>query len=398
MLTILIIIAIVAVWMTLDLYFGKKAHLATLPPHKESPVRKSEAHFFSHGDKLFDHMFQHIDKARDHIHMNFYIFRDDSIGSKMLHKLKVKSREGVTVRLMVDWVGAKISHKERKALKAAGVILAYSHPPKFPYLFFSLNERNHRKITIIDGRMAYIGGYNVGDEYLGRDPKMGRWRDYHLFITGEAVGELQKQFLKDWQGASGVKVKESPALYPKLKQGNLDIKIVPTDGAYVKEKMINLIKDANDSVFIGTPYFIPGHELQNLLIDTARKGINVHVLIPKYPDHPLVKDAAFPYVRSLIKAGVQVRQFYEGFYHSKVVIIDDEIIDIGTANFDKRSFHLNHEINCIIHNDEWIRPVKEEILKDFYESSERITLKEANSRSFFERIKESFAKLVSPFM
>ncbi|MCD8510650.1 MAG: cardiolipin synthase [Bacillus sp. (in: Bacteria)] len=398
MLTVLFIAVLLVAWIILDIYLGKKAHEASLSPYEESPVRKSDAQFFSKGDKLFDHMFQHIDKAQDHIHMNFYIFRDDSIGTKMLNNLKEKARQGVTVRLLVDWVGNKISRKELRELKKAGIMFAKSQPPKFPYLFYSLNERNHRKVTIIDGKLGYIGGYNVGDEYLGRDPKMGYWRDYHLFLMGEGVADLQRQFITDWEAASGESLEDNPAYFPKLIPGSLDVKIVPTDGAHVKDKMLSLMAEANESIFIGTPYFIPGKEMEDALIERAKKGINVQILIPKCPDHPLVKDAAYPYIRRLIEAGLDVRQFKKGFYHSKVVIIDEKIVDIGTANFDKRSFHLNLEINCIVADHKWCDDVKEEIQQDFYNSSERITKKNIEKRSILDRIKEGFATVISPLL
>lgn len=398
LLTVLIITVFVIGWIVLDIYLGKKDHEASLSPYEESPVKRSDAQFFSKGDKLFDHMFQHIDKAQDHIHMNFYIFRDDNIGTKMLNNLKEKARQGVTVRLLVDWVGNKISRKQLKELKKAGIIFAKSQPPKFPYLFYSLNERNHRKVTIIDGKLGYIGGYNVGDEYLGRDPKMGYWRDYHLFLMGEGVADLQRQFISDWEAASGESLEDNSAYFPKLIPGSLDVKVVPTDGAHVKDKMLSLVAEAKESIFIGTPYFIPGKELEDALIERAKEGINVQILIPKCPDHPLVKDAAYPYIRKLIEAGVDVRQFKKGFYHSKVVIIDEKIVDIGTANFDKRSFHLNLEINCIVTDKDWCNDVKEEIQQDFYNSSERITKKDIEKRSILDRIKEGFATVISPLL
>ncbi|MFA9559901.1 cardiolipin synthase [Evansella sp. AB-rgal1] len=392
------LLVLFVLWITIDMLLGKKSHEKEIKPYKESPIRKSDAHFFSHGDKLFDHMFQQIDKAKDHVHIQFYIFRDDSIGMKMLNNLKEKARQGVKVRLIVDWMGAKISKQEQRSLKEAGVLFKKSHKPSFPFLFYSMNQRNHRKVSVIDGKVGYVGGYNIGDEYLGRDPKMGRWRDYHLFVSGEAVKDLQTEFLKDWNDTVGEKVPMNATYFPPLTPGKLDVQIHPTEGAHVKEKIFSLIEHAKKSVLIGTPYFIPGKEMTDKLIETAKKGIYVQILIPKYPDHPLVKDAAFPYFRSLIEAGVDIRQFYEGFYHSKAVIIDSDIVDIGTANFDMRSFHYNHEVNCIVHDDTWIRQVKDEIEKDFYESSEKITKEHLHKRSLWERAREKFAKTLSPIL
>ncbi|ADU32347.1 cardiolipin synthase [Evansella cellulosilytica] len=393
------ILLLLVVWITIDYNLGKKWSHKKIHPYKGAPMRKSDALFFSKGDELFDHMFEKIEQAKHSVHIHFYIFREDEIGKDMLQILKDKAREGVTVRLMVDAVAGKITKKVQKELKEAGVLFAKSHPISLPFLFYSYNERNHRKITVIDGKLGYIGGYNVGDEYLGRDPKMGQWRDYHLFLTGEAVADLQKQFLLDWQGASKEKISlQSKEFFPTLEKGSLDVQIVPTDGAYVQETIFELLKHAKKSVKIGTPYFVPGEKMKKKLIEIAKAGIHVQVLIPKHPDHPLVKEAAFPYIRSLIQHGVDVRQFYDGFYHSKTIIVDDKVIDIGTANFDKRSFFINHEINCVIHSNEWIRPVKDEIEKDFYESSEKVTLDKIKKRTFMDYIKESAAKVVSPLL
>ncbi|WP_078593475.1 cardiolipin synthase [Evansella clarkii] len=385
-------------WVVIDLRLGQKKHQSEIQPYKEAPVRSTDAVFIGHGDELFKHMFQLIETAEDHIHVNFYIFRDDKIGYEMLTRLKKKAREGVTVRLMVDWVGLAITRKEIKRLRSAGVKFAKTQSPSFPYLFYSLNERNHRKITVIDGKAGYVGGYNVGDEYLGKDPSKGPWRDYHLYLTGEAVADLQTQFIRDWRKSSGEDLHEDPRYFPPLPEGKLKARIVATDGAHVKESMMKMLSKAKHSVLIGTPYFVPGVEMRDHLIQLAQKGINVQILIPKYPDHPLVKDAAFPYFEPLLKAGVEIRQFYEGFYHSKAMIIDDTIADIGTANFDMRSFHLNLEINCIIYDGDWVREVKSKIEKDFYGSSEKITMEHVNNRTFGDKAKEALATAISPFM
>ncbi|UCZ53059.1 cardiolipin synthase [Bacillus shivajii] len=397
-LTILVMILLFFVWVTVDIWIGRKIHKSRVIPYKPSPERKSDAHFFSHGDKLFDDMLKEVYDAKDHIHMQFYIFRNDSIGNKMLMRLMEKAREGVEVRLLVDWIGNSLPKEKVEELRKAGIYFTKANAPQFPLLFFSLNFRNHRKITVIDGDKAYIGGFNIGDEYLGRDPKMGRWRDYHLRVTGESVADLQKQFLLDWERARKEKVGQEDRYFPPLREGPLTMQIVPTDGAHVIEKILTMIDQAKEFVFIGTPYFIPEKQVLNKLISLSKNGVRVQVLIPKYPDHPLVKDAAFNYIKTLLNTGIEIRQFYEGFYHSKAIIVDDKIVDIGTANFDKRSFHLNHEVNCIIHDLDWIRQVKEEIDDDFYKSSEKITFDHIKQRSIFDHSKQIVAKVLSPLM
>ncbi|PYZ91585.1 cardiolipin synthase [Salipaludibacillus keqinensis] len=392
------IIILFIVWLVTDLKLGNKVHRKNIKPMKDHFVRKSSIQFFAHGDKLFDHMLQRIENASDHIHIQFFIFRDDHIGQKFLDLLKEKAIEGVDVRLLVDWGGYHISRKEKKSLLKAGVQLAKTNTPSLPFLFYSINERNHRKVTVIDNQCGYIGGYNVGDEYLGRDPEMGRWRDYHLYIEGEACQDLQDQFTIDWNGSSGKPFNLKDLIPVTSGTGSTPVQIIPTDGAHVVEMIHHLLDQAKEFVFIGTPYFIPGDSLKKKLMQLSARGVDIKLLIPKYPDHALVKDAAFPYFPDLLKSGVDIRQFYEGFYHSKVLIIDEQWCDIGTSNFDKRSFHVNKEINCIIQDHSWIVPVREEIEKDFYESAEKITMDHIKNRSLFEKMKEKIATFISPFL
>lgn len=399
MMIVFAIIFILIVWFVLDLLIGTRIHRSRISQLGANVIRHSYVEFFSHGDKLFDHMFQQIDTATHHIHMQFFIFRNDHIGQKFLDLLKEKAIQGVDVRLLVDWGGYAISKKEKKSLKNAGVQLAKTNRPSFPFLFYSINERNHRKVTIIDGVHGYIGGFNVGDEYLGRDPEMGRWRDYHLYIEGEASQDLQEQFVIDWNGATGFDVRmEDLIMSDKEAIGSTSLRLVLTDGGHVVKLILELLDRAEESVFIGTPYFIPGEMVKKKLVQLAKRGVVVKILIPKYPDHALVKDAAYSYFQDLIEVGADVRQFYEGFYHSKVFIIDEHIADIGTSNFDKRSFHVNKEINCIIEDHHWVASVKEEIEKDFYESAENITLEFLENRSFVDKSKEKIATLFSPFL
>lgn len=260
-------------------------------------------------------------------------------------------------------------------------------------MFFTLNRRNHRKLVIIDGAIGYVGGYNIGDEYLGRDPKFGLWRDFHLRLKGDGVQELQRQFLEDWQVAKQTYIKKE-SLYPPLQKGEHSIRILPTDGVYLEDTFIDLIRQAQSTILIGTPYYIPGEVLQQELIQAANRGVHVKLIVPKKADHPLVKEAAFPYFYDLLENGIDIYQFYRGFYHVKALVIDSQVCDIGTANFDKRSFHVNHEINCLIYDPNFIQLVIKEMEHDL-STSERLTLDALSSRSLFQKGKEKIAALVS---
>ena len=388
----LLVIVSVLVWLRMDFKLGLRQQRKEATRHVQE-TRYSEVDFLPTGDDFYKRLHADIQQATDHIHLLFYIFREDHIGTKILKALEDKAKEGVVVRLLVDKMGCKLSKKKLKKLKKIGVRFAYSHPPSFPYIFFTFNRRNHRKLVIVDGRVGYIGGYNVGDEYLGRDPKFGPWRDFHLRLDGDGVQDLQEQFLEDWQTAKQ-KCMVNESHYPSLKQGSIPLRILPTDGTYLEETFINLVKQAKETLLIGTPYYIPGEALQKELIEAAKRGVDVKLIVPKKGDHPLVKEAAFPYFEPLLLAGVSVYQYYRGFFHAKVVIVDHQACDIGTANFDKRSFHINHEINCLIYDKTFIHGVFTELDHDI-SISERLTIDAYRKRPLSQRGKEKVAKLVS---
>ncbi|WP_078556198.1 cardiolipin synthase [Bacillus alkalicellulosilyticus] len=391
-LSILAILVLLIIWLRIDFVNGMKKQKSEA--HKREQVtRYGTVSMQTTGDDFYKAMFQDIEQATDHVHILFYIVSDDNISSKLVHLIQEKAKQGVTVRLLVDRMGSRMKKKTIQQLKDAGVLFAYSHPIKWPYLFFTFNRRNHRKITIIDGKIGFVGGYNVGDEYLGRDPKYGPWRDYHLRLVGDGVQDLQEQFLEDWKVATKESLNKE-RYYPTLVKGTIPLRILPTDGVYLEEAFIDFVKQAKTTIRIGTPYFIPGKALEKELIAASKRGVDVKLLVPKQGDHPLVKEASFPYFKELLKAGVDVYQYYRGFYHAKVVIIDNQLCDIGTANFDKRSFHINHEINCIIYDREFIQTVINEIEHDM-SVSERLTLNAVKNRTFFQKGKDRVAQLVS---
>lgn len=392
---VIIILAIIA-WLGLDLTFGAKQKRAQV--FKETPpLREGDIHFYSEGRPFFNSLFAAIEAARDHIHMNFYIFRDDTIGKETIQRLQRKAREGVEVRLLVDWLGSRgFPKKTRRALEEAGIHFAEAQKPSFPYWFYTFNRRNHRKITVIDGKNGFLGGYNIGDEYLGKNPKFGDWRDYHLKIEGDGVQDLQTQFLADWQQATGDKV-EGSRYDPQLSKGNSQFRLFPTDAAFLEEHFLELIQRSEKSIILGSPYYIPGKKVQQALLAARKRGVSVKLLLPMKKDHPLVHEAAVPYFAGLLEAGCEVFLFYQGFYHSKVMIIDEKMCDIGTANLDRRSFTFNNEINCFIYSDDLITTVLSALDRDF-RRSETLTLESLKKRSLKDRVKEKTSSIFSPLL
>lgn len=393
--TLLAIIVLLVVWLVVDFKLGLKKQKQEAH-RRVQQIRNGQCELITTGHDLFKKLIDDIHNANHHVHILFYIFREDHIGSQLLKTLEEKAKEGVFVRLLVDRIGCDIRKKTIKRLKKSGVKFAYSHPLKFPYLFFTLNRRNHRKITIIDGDIGYIGGYNVGDEYLGRNPKFGKWRDVHLRIKGDGVQDLQEQFIQDWRIPTNEALKEK-TYYPPLANGVHQLKIIPSDGAFLEEAFIEFIQNAKKTILIGTPYFIPGNVIKEELINAAKRGVDIKIIVPKQGDHPLVKEAAFPYFQSLVEGGCEVYRYYQGFFHAKMIVIDDEVCDIGTANIDRRSFHINHEINCLIFNRDFIKEVIA-IMKEDIRASERLSHAQLEKRSFFHKSKEKIATVFSPLL
>ncbi|QKS72799.1 cardiolipin synthase [Paenalkalicoccus suaedae] len=389
-----IIIAIIT-WITVDLLLGRYLKRRQIPPYAPQEASHGDAVFFMDGNELFTHMLNRVANAKRSIHMHFYIFRDDQIGNQMMKALIDRVDDGVDVRLMVDWGGYAISRKGVKALQKGGVKVAKVNKPRLPLLFSSINHRNHRKVTVIDDTHGYVGGFNIGDEYLGRDTEVGNWRDYHLYVTGGIVEPLQQQFARDWLGAANEQLEVTAT---RTDEGSLPIMLHSTDGAHVTEHISFLLRAARKRVFIGTPYFIPGSEMFEELRRLLKRGVKLEILIPKYPDHPLVKDAAFRYLPTLIDEGAEVKQFTNGFYHSKALIVDDTYIDIGTSNFDQRSFYLNNELNCTITDKEFIDDATIRIRDDFDNHAEPINKEYLANRSLLDRSKQKIATSVESFL
>jgi cardiolipin synthase A/B len=393
---VFLIIAGLALWVYVDFMLGRKKHLANANTNV-LPVRESNLEIFAKGPELFDDLYSEIRKAKQHIHILFYIVQDDKISQEFLSILKEKAQAGVEVRLLVDWVGSGLKRKTIQSLKDAGVDFAYSQTPKFPFLFYSSQVRNHRKITVIDGRIAYLGGFNIGKEYFDQDPKLSPWRDYHLKMTGEGVMDLQREFLEDWRAAAKVNLLQDKVYFPHLEKGTNRQRIVPTEGILLEEMFSNLISQAEKLIFIGTPYFIPSKRVFDLLRDAIKRGVSVTVLVPFTADHVLVKEASLPYLRTLLKDGAEVYQYLKGFYHAKVVLIDDQVCDVGTANFDKRSMFLNYELNCLIYDPEFIKKVKHILTEDIL-NSKKATVQDFNHVTLLLSVKEKAARTISYFL
>ncbi|MFD2922905.1 cardiolipin synthase [Halobacillus naozhouensis] len=389
----LLIIIVIYLLIVLDFKLGRRNHQnhAQHLPFKETTA---DYHLYKNGSPLFEDLFQEISEAQQQVDIYFYLISNDRSGRDFLEILKKKASEGVLVRLMTDRLGGyQLSKQIRGELAEAGVQFHFAAIPGFPYFFYKLNHRNHRKITVIDGEIAYVGGFNIGDNYLGKNPKFGDWRDYHLRLTGPAVSELHHIFLDDWYRATGEK--HSPLVTNK--EAKHSVKVVATDGAKLEDEFLRMIQRADQEILIGTPYFIPTEKLMIALKQALQRGVSLQIMAPLKSDHPFVKEAAIPYLDQLFHAGAKICLYDDGFYHSKVMIVDQNIADIGTANFDRRSFFLNKEVNTFVYDNVFISDLRKAYMED---AQNAIAFNEEwlSQRSLATKITIQIAKVLRPIL
>jgi len=391
------LVLLIIIWLVIDFRLGRRKHLSD-SSKMETSILHGNFEIFTHGRELFRDYFQEIRKAKQHIHVLFYIVKDDTFSREFFAILKEQARAGVEVRLLLDRLGSwKINKSMVAALKEAGIQFAFSNRIRLPFLFYSSQVRNHRKISIIDGEIGYLGGFNVGKEYIDEDPLLSPWRDYHLKITGESVNFLQSEFLIDWNEYAGEDLQGHPDYFPELPKGAVRHQFIPTEAGQLEENFIALIQKAEHAIMIGTPYFIPSAAIFVELLAARRRGVSITVIVPFTADHLLVQEASFRYLRPLLETGALVYQYKNGFYHAKTIVIDDKVCDIGTANFDQRSIFLNKEINCLLYDSGFIEHLMAVIKRDILDS-EPLTLTALNKPSLFGTVKERIAATVSYFL
>ncbi|MGM0752933.1 MAG: cardiolipin synthase [Bacillota bacterium] len=393
---LLLLIVAVFGWVVIDFKLGR-SHFIRTRTRRDYEKRNSNIKLFSRGPELFDQMFKELKEAKSSIHVLFYIVQDDHFAIRFLELLKDKAQEGLEVRLLMDQIGSHNVPKSKvRMLRDAGVEVAFCQKVRLPFLFFSSQQRNHRKITVIDGVIGYLGGYNVGKEYIDENdiPELSPWRDYHLRLEGEGVHDLQTEFCIDWFRGTKDDLKDEAKYFPPAEKGSIPHQIFPTEGVNIEDFFKKFIDEAEEEIIIGTPYFIPTPILMDALCDALERGVIVRIIIPNNADHMLVKEAAFPYFRTLLSKGAKVYQFMNGFYHAKVMVVDDHFCDIGTANFDKRSFFINLEINNLIFDKDFIHILKKEMAKDM-DASDMLSESDLANVSLLTRIKERIASSIS---
>jgi cardiolipin synthase A/B len=364
---------------------------------------------YHEGRPAFDKMLAAIQGARHHIHMLTFIFQYDRFGKEVLELLKQKAKAGVQVRLLYDAMGSRrLTHRRVAQLTAAGA-KAFPFLPVNPFRRrMQINLRNHRKILVVDGQVGFLGGLNVGDEYLGLVPRFGFWRDTHMRVEGSAVADLQRVFAEDWDFASGERfAKPGDALadrqffQPNRADGAHDLQIVESgpdrDIKSIREVYFAAVLKARKRVWIISPYFIPDAGLRDALRLAGSLGIDVRFLGQHHPDKWLAQYAARYYWAQVVPAGVKIYQYTKGMIHSKVVMVDGTWASVGSANLDNRSLYLNFEVNCLIYSPTLVADLEAQFLRDL-EDSIRLDRQVYARRPFTGRLLENACRLFSPVL
>jgi cardiolipin synthase A/B len=351
------------------------------------------------GEATFASMMEAIRSAKSYVLFQFYVIRPDKIGTEFSDLLIQKAKEGVRVYFLYDAMGTSLHAKFIRTLKAAGIHVSRFNSTRFMSARIQINFRNHRKNLVVDGQVAFIGGMNVGDDYLGRYPKIGPWRDTHCRIAGPAALTAQLSFLKDWHW-SEEEILDLDWTTQKQSEGS-HVMIHHTGPADRGEAAllahIALINKAKERVWISNPYIVPPEALSSALSLAVSRGVDVRILAPSYSDNKLVMWASEVYTESLLHMGVRFFQYLPGFLHQKVMLIDDKIATVGSTNLDPRSFFINFEIMAISPHPEFVENVASMLKRDFSKSRE-IFANDLRSRSLPRQILSRAAALISPVL
>jgi cardiolipin synthase len=351
------------------------------------------------GDATFASILSGIDAAREYVLFQFFIVKDDGLGREVKAHLVARAEAGVPVYFLYDEVGSKeLPEAYLKELRAAGILVSPFNTRKGAGNRFQINFRNHRKVVVVDGHTAWVGGHNVGDEYLGKSERFGHWRDTHMRIEGPAALEAQLSFLEDWRWAVGA-LPELNWTPLAAEGGSASVLIVPSGPADETETatlmFIHVINSAKERIWIASPYFVPDEAVIAALQLACLRGVDVRILIPDEPDHLPVYLAAFSFFDEVEKLGVRFFRYTDGFLHQKVMLVDSEAATVGTANFDNRSFRLNFEITAIVSDVEFIAEVERMFEMDFTRSRE-MRSGELGAKPWWFRLGVRLARLTSP--
>jgi cardiolipin synthase len=353
-------------------------------------------------DVVIDRLIADIDAARQHVHLLFYIFKDDVVGRRVGDALVRAAQRGVACRVLADAVGSRqLFHHFAPMLRQQGVRVLPVLPAKLWRIPFArLDLRNHRKLAVIDGLVAYTGSQNIVEPSYGHK-RAGVWHDIMARLTGPVVSQMQGIFLEDWFYESGELLEDAALFPPCAADGSVAMQVVPTGPDQPTELFQDLIVKAiflaRHRVVITSPYFIPNEAMLLALRLAAMRGVQVDLVIPQRSDHPLVEAAGSFYCGYLMAHGVNVHLFSEGMLHAKTLTVDNEFAMFGSANYDIRSFDLNFELNLFVHAEEAVEEMWR-LQRGYLERSQQAVLGQWPSKTLGGRLKMNLAKLFSPLL
>ena len=366
---------------------------------KMEMTRANRAELLVNGEATFDSILAGIGRAKEYVLVQFYMFHDDGLGRRMQQALIDRARAGVRVYMLYDEVGSKgLPSSYVEELRAAGVEVSAFKPTQGRRNRFQLNFRNHRKMVVVDGVTGWVGGHNVGDEYLGLDPDLSPWRDTHVRLDGPVVTQLQAVIIGDWYWAT----RELPAVdwQPQPSEdGTVKAMIVPSAPTQRLETaglmFVSALNTAERRIWLSAPYFVPDEAVMKALELAALRGVDVRIIIPGKGDSLPVYLAAFHYIDQLRGLGIRFYAYKPGFLHEKVMLIDDDVSTVGTANFDNRSFRLNFEVTALIADRAFANEMERMFEQDFAHA-EPIDPDSLEDRPFWWRLGVNLSRLAAP--
>ena len=361
-------------------------------------TRGNDADLLIDGEEIFERLFQSLAQAKDYILIHFYIVKEDKVGTRFKKALIEKAQAGVRIYFLFDELGShKLPNEYIEELQDAGIECHAFGRTRHWWSRLQLNFRNHRKIVVIDGHEAFVGGANIGDEYLGRDEKIGNWRDTHLRLQGPSVQAVQLVFLEDWYWATH----QTPSLDWTCKREDEDasIAIIPTgpndDRPSFQLLVAEAANTAREKLWIASPYFVPDDGILTALQTAALRGVDVRILLPEKPDQILVWLSSFTYYRQTFPYGIRLFRYCDGFMHQKAFLVDNQAAAIGTGNLDNRSLRLNFEITAILTAQEHVYEVAGMFTEDFDKSRE-VDRDEFLEKPIYFKLGAKLARLLSP--
>lgn len=352
------------------------------------------------GPATFESLFDGIERAEQYVLVQFFIVRNDTLGQRLKQHLQHAAQRGVRVYFLYDEVGSrKLADSYLNDLISDGVAVSAFRSSRGLKHRFQLNFRNHRKVTVIDGKEGWVGGFNVGVEYLGENPRHGAWRDTHLKLEGPSVLGLQEAFWEDWHWATDEVISLNWIANTVAATIDHHVVIVPSGPADRQDTASLLVQQvihsAKQRLWVTSPYFVPDQGVQDALRLAAMRGVDVRVMIPERPDHLLVFLSAFSFLPDMLRAGVKIYRYLPGFLHQKVMLVDNHAATVGTVNLDNRSFRLNFEITAFIPSHDFATSVEEMLEKDF-SHCRRVTIDEINQRPVWMKVVSRAAYLMAP--